>query len=172
MKRHLIALAALFPCMAASASPLKPDLAGLSFLVGDWSSGRGNVADTGGTSTGTSSITPEAGGAVLLRRDHTNLYSPSGTPSGGFDQIMMIYSESGQVHADYADGTHIIHYTFAKIDPGRSVTFTTATIPGAPLFKLAYTLSNPSTLTVSFAVIPPHGASFLPIATGTLTKAP
>ncbi len=165
-----VALGSVLACFTARAAPLKPDLAGLSFLIGDWSSGRGQVADTGGTSTGTSSIRSEAGGAVLLRRDHTNLFSASGAPTGGFDQIMMIYPESGQIHADYADGTHIIHYVSAKVDAGRSVIFTTAELPGAPQFKLAYTLTNASTLTVSFSVIPPHGANFLPIATGTLTK--
>jgi hypothetical protein len=170
MRFHLIALAALVPSMTAQASPLKPDLSGLSFLVGDWSSGRGKVADTGGTSTGTSSVTPEAGGAVLLRRDHTNLYSASGDPAGGFDQIMMIYTEAGQLRADYADGTHIIHYISATVDPGRSVVFTTALIPGAPLFKLAYTMTNASTLAVAFSMVPPGGSSPRPIATGTLTK--
>jgi hypothetical protein len=55
--------------------------------------------------------------------------------------------------------------------PGRSVTFTSAAQPGAPTFKLAYELTAPGVLSVSFMMAPPGGAPFQPIATGILTKA-
>ncbi len=70
---------------AAGLAPgLAPDLAGIGFLVGHWSSRfPGAVAETGGTSTGTISFTPEVGGRVLLRRDHVGLLDRSGRPAGG-----------------------------------------------------------------------------------------
>lgn len=170
MKPLAVSVVALAWGAHATAATLKPELAGLSFLAGDWSSGRGKVAETGETSTGTSQFVVEANGAVLLRRDHTRLFDASGNPAGGFDQIMMIYSEGGAIHGDYADGSHIIHYASAAIDPGRAVIFTSAAQPGAPVFRLAYTLDNPKTLAVNFSMAPPGGGPFHAIAIGTLKK--
>jgi hypothetical protein len=172
LKRYrttLCLLAALAPAHARAAA-LAHGLAGLGFLVGSWSSGQGKVAETGGTSTGSSVFTLEAGGGVLLRRDHTNLFTQAGKPAGGFDQIMMIYPDAGQIHADYADGSHIIHYTTASVRPGQSVTFISTAPPGAPAFQLAYSLANPTTLAVAFAMLPPGGGPARPIAVGTLHR--
>lgn len=167
-----VALLATPPAAPAQtpAQALKAPLGGIGFLVGDWSSGKGQVADTGGTSTGSSRVTVEAGGGVLLRKDHTELADAAGKPSGGFDQIMMIYPDGGAIHADYSDGSHLIHYTQAVVDPGKSVVFTSGAQPGAPIFKLAYALTKPTTLTVAFSMAPPGSSTFNPIATGSLTR--
>ena len=162
-----LALAVLFAAPVAFAEPeLQPKLAEIGFLVGDWSNGQGHVAEAGGTSTGASKVTVEAGGGVLLRRDHTSLYDRDGKPAGGFNQVMMIYPEDGTLHAEYSDGAHIIHYVTADVRPGRSVTFTSAIQPGAPVFRLAYELTAPDALVVTFGMIPP-GGTFQPIAVGT-----
>jgi hypothetical protein len=168
-----VVAAALLLAAPARADPpaLKPELAGLAFLVGHWTaSTRGQVQDTGGTSLGTTSFAPEADGAVLLRKDHVSLYDKAGGPAGGFDIIMMIYAEAGELHADYADGTHIIHYTSATLSPGRAVTFTSMVSPGAPTFRLAYALTAPRTLSIIFAVAPPGRQDFHPIASGVVAK--
>ena len=172
MKRLALAIVLAGSAVAshAQAPALRPDLAGVSFLVGDWSTGKGVVADTGGTSTGSSRITVAANGTVLLRQDRTNLFDKAGKPSGGFDQIMMIYPEGGTLHADYSDGTHVIHYTQAEVVPGKSVAFSSAKQPGAPVFGLTYTLTAPDTLSVAFGMTPPGATTFNPIATGTLHK--
>jgi hypothetical protein len=166
---------AVFALALCCASPafaqvtLKPDLAGLGFMVGQWKSNDGKVADTGGTSSGTSTISMEADGAVLLRRDHTETFDAKGKSTGGFDQIMTIYSENGALHADYIDGEgHVIHYASASIIAGKSVTFDSA--PGAgPPFRLVYELRAPTTLAVSFGLT--QSGQFHPIASGTLTRA-
>lgn len=175
--RSIAALAALLAMAAAPPAPAQPvatqsPLAGLTFLIGDWSSGRGEVADTGGTSSGRSTITSEAGGAVMLRRDHTDLFDKAGRPMGGFDQIMMIYPEAGTVRADYSDGAHVIHYVSATVEPGAAVTFTSTVSPGVPAFRLAYRLTEPDRLSVWFGMAPPGGGDFRPIATGELRKRP
>ena len=141
----------------------------MDFLLGNWASGTGRVADTGGTSKGSSSITPEAGGAVILRRDHVLLFDKTGKPAGGFDSLMTIYQTGAAIHADYFDGTHIIHYVSATVDPGRSVVFDTAAGTGAPSFRLIYK-RNQNRLAVSFAMAPPGQNAFHPIADGTLTR--
>jgi hypothetical protein len=154
---------------AAHAAPLKPALAGLSFLVGTWTSGAGKVAETGGSSKGLSQMTAEAGGAVLLRRDHVALFDKAGKPAGTFDILMTIFAEAGAVHANYFDGDHIINYASADIVPGKSVTFTSGAAPGAPTFRLIYTQVGQE-LVISFAMAPPGQSSFHPIADGTLHR--
>ena len=170
MKAAALALVMAGLAVVAHAQPVKPDLASVGFLVGDWSSGKGVVAETGGSSTGSSRITVAANGAVLLRQDRTNLFDKAGKPTGGFDQIMMIYPEGGTLHGDYSDGTHVIHYTHADVVPGKSVTFSSAQRPGLPVFSLTYALTAPDTLSVTFGMTPPGASTFNPIATGTLHK--
>jgi hypothetical protein len=106
--KPLILAAALAALMAApAAAKAAPALQGISFLLGHWISGIGKVAETGGTST----ITLQPGGFAMLRLDHTVLFDPAGKRQGSFDQVMLIYPEAGALHADYADGTHVIHYS-------------------------------------------------------------
>lgn len=173
MRSATFVLAALLMASAASAQTpsLKGTLQGLDFLVGHWSTPtQGQVADTGGSSTGEINFTPEVGGSVLLRKDHVSLYDAAGKPTGGFDIMMMIYPDAGGIHADYADGDHIIHYTSASVNPGHAVTFVSASSPATPTFKLSYVLSKPNVIDIDFSMAPPGGADFHPIATGSATK--
>jgi hypothetical protein len=173
VNRFLLAvlLAAPFVSTAvAQPAHLSPALAGLSFLVGDWSSTDGKVADTGGTSSGSSHITVAAGGAALVRQDHTDLRDAHGKPSAGFDQIMLIYAEAGAIHAEYTDGTHVIHYRTTSVTPGRAVTFVSDQAQGGPIYRLNYDLAKSGLLSVNFQVAPPGGIYRL-IAAGTLHSA-
>ena len=136
--------------LGAEAPGPGPQLAGLAFLVGDWQVGQGLIANTGGKATGRSSITLEAGGNVILRRDHTDLFSAAGQPTGSFEQIMMIYPEGGMIHADYSDGKHVVHYVGTDIVAGHAVTFTTMARPDAATFRLRYELAGPKSLMVAF----------------------
>jgi hypothetical protein len=173
MKPLILALALAVAASSAAAQPaqLKPELAGIGFLVGDWTSGAGKVAGIGGTSTGGSLITVEADGGALLRRDHTEVFDAHGKPAGAFHQVMLIYPEGGSLRADYSDGEgHVIHYLSAAVIPGHSVVFTGASQPGAPTFRLGYTLSATGDLAVEFGMIPPGGRALRPIASGVLSK--
>jgi hypothetical protein len=114
----------------ATAQTAPSPLDGLSFLVGDWT-GTGK-SENGGTDTGRSSIQRIVGGNALLRRDHTDVTDKNGKLIESFDQIMLIYPEGGTLHADYLDGTHVIHYIHAVIQPGQSVQFITDTSAKAP----------------------------------------
>ncbi len=166
----IVLIAVTATAATAQSMALKPGLAGVAFLVGTWGNGDGKVADTGGTSTGTSTISSEVDGSVLLRRDHTDLFGTDGRPAGSFEQLMVIYPEDGTLHADYSDGTHIIHYTSAIVVPDRSVVFTTATLANAPTFRLSYEKTNATTLAIRFEIEPPGQTAFHLIASGTLQK--
>lgn len=168
-----VAVAALAAtCAQAQAPPLDPQLSGLAFLTGRWTGGRGQVADTGDSSTGASVITIEANGGALLRRDHTELFDKGGKSKGGFDQVMLIYPDDGSLKADYSDGVHVIHYTRATVTAGRAVRFESETRPGAPTYRLSYDLVSPDALKVDFTMAAPGGVDFRPVATGTLRRAP
>jgi hypothetical protein len=171
-KAVLLVFAALCVQPLAYASDISTPLSGLSFLVGQWGSAKGVVADTGGTSTGHSTFTVEADGALLLRRDHTDLFDKSGKSSGGFNQVMTIYADHGALRADYIDAQHVIHYGHVDIEFGHSAVFTSVAQADAPTFKLVYSLENTQTLRVTFSMAPPGNTSFQPIASGTLTKSP
>jgi hypothetical protein len=171
MKLIAAATAILLASPAIAQPVLKPALAPIGFLVGNWDSGAGKVADTGGTSKGGSVFTMESDGTAILRRDHTELFDKAGKPAGGFHQTMLIYRDGGGVHADYVDGEgHAIHYTSAAVTPGKSVTFTSAAGQG-PVFRLTYELQSPDTLAVTFGMTPPGSDQFRAIASGTLKKA-
>src|SRR4051812_10314990 len=99
----VLAAAAASPMARAQpAATLKAPLAGIGFLVGDWASDNGKVADTGGTSKGASHVTVQADGWMLLRQDHNQLFDAHGKPAGGFSQTMVVYPEGGTLRADYA----------------------------------------------------------------------
>ncbi|THD63662.1 hypothetical protein [Phenylobacterium sp.] len=172
MRLALVALATLALAAPALAQPaLKPVLAPLGFLVGDWKSDAGKVADTGGTSAGTSHITVESDGWSLLRRDRTDLTGADGKPAGGFSQVMLIYTEAGGLRADYSDGEgHVIHYQQAKVRPGRSVTFMSPSDEGQPAYRLEYELKAPDTLAVTFGMLPQGTSTLHTIATGVLHR--
>ncbi len=88
----LVVLAfAMLPSSArAQTTALAPGLAPIAFLLGSWTSDDGTVADTGEHARGRSEITAEAGGAAILRRDHTDLSTAAGKATESFDQIMLI----------------------------------------------------------------------------------
>ena len=167
-------VAGIMLCLAtpAVAQPaLKAPISDIGFIVGQWKSDDGKVADTGETSKGESVISIEADGNALLRRDRTHTFAASGQETGSFGQIMMIYPERGALHADYDDGEgHVIHYVSAIVNPGKSVTFKSVE-NGGPVFRLTYDLQSPDTMVVTFGMVPPGQTTFRPIASGTLVRA-
>jgi hypothetical protein len=163
-----IVLAAVLCATGAQAQTLPPLLADVAFLMGDWHGDGRSEKDH--INHGTSSIHLIVGGNALLRKDHTDVTDKVGKKLESFDQIMLIYPEGGTLHADYLDGGHVIHYTRAGIEPGRSVAFHSDATATAPEFTLTYTKTGDHTLGVNFAMHPPGAAGIVVLATGTLKR--
>jgi hypothetical protein len=159
-----LGLVSLAPAFAAPAT-LSPAMQPLAFLIGHWTATDGR-AENKVIAKGVSNIEPAAEGAALLRRDRTDLFSSDGKPLQSFEQVMLIYPEGGALHGDYFDGTHVIHYVSATVDPGKSVTFLTAATPGPPRFRLTYTARGPDGFNVKFEMAPPGASDFTVIASG------
>ncbi len=164
----LFLFAALVAAAPAQAQALSPPLAGLAFLVGDWSGTGKSENDT--TDKGTSSIRPVVGGNAMLRQDHNDVTDKAGKPVESFDQIMLIYPDGGTLHADYLDGAHTIHYVTADVQPGRSVRFETAPAAKAPAFRLTYAKSSADGLDITFEMQPPGAPAWIAVAKGTVTR--
>jgi len=123
------------------------------FLVGDWV---GEGSSKAGQGQGAFSFKEELGGAILVRRDHTDYPATNGKPAFSLDVMMVIYAESGQLRATYFDSEkHVIHYTAQSVVPGTSVQFVSAQEPGAPAFRLTYTKTSNDKMSVKFELSPP-----------------
>ncbi len=146
-------------------------LSTVQFLVGDWAGGGGTDA---GRAQGTSSIKPDLGGHVLVRRDHTEFPAAKGQPAASMDALMLIYSSptDGRLHATYTDsGGHAIQYTAAHVEPGRRVEFDSDASPNAPTFRLTYAITGLKDLEIRFEMAAPGTPSvFHPVAVGTLRR--
>ncbi|HLK25831.1 MAG TPA: hypothetical protein VKT30_14350 [Caulobacteraceae bacterium] len=144
----MVAGVALAGSIAAQAQALSPELAQIGFLVGDWVAAPGNASPD----RGHASIHPIVGGAALMRNDHHEVVDPrTGKVTASFDQVMPIYAEGGTLRGDYLDGTHVIHYTHARVEPGRSVEFLTAD-DARPAYRLTYTKDGAGELGIRFEI--------------------
>lgn len=165
----LSALALAAAAEVAQAQALSAAMAPLGFLVGAWNGVEARTAD-GGEPRGSFTIEPTAGGAALLRRDHSQVFRADGSLAQTLDQVMLIYPEGGQLRADYFDGTHVIHYAKVEVDPGQSVRFTTAAQTGAPTYSLTLSRLGLDEVTVRFEVAGPGQPAFHLIAAGTARR--
>jgi hypothetical protein len=166
-----LALAATATATAtvAQAQALSAAMAPLGFLIGTWNGVDGRTAD-GGEPRGSFTIEPAAGGAALLRRDHGQVFRPDGALVLTLDQVMLIYPEGGGLRADYFDGTHVIHYAKAEVEPCQSVRFTSAVQTGAPTYSLTLRRLGNDEVTVRFEVAGPGQSAFHLIAAGTARR--
>jgi len=123
------------------------------FLVGDWV---GEGSSKAGQGQGAFSFKEELGGAILVRRDHTDYPATNGKPAFSLNVVMIIYAESGQLRATYFDSEkHVIHYTSKSVVPGTSVQFVSGQAPDAPTFRLTYTKTGDDKLSVKFELAQP-----------------
>ena len=145
-------LAGLAMALAAGAARADPALIGplapLEFMVGDWGSADASGAGAGGVS----SIHPDLGGRILVRRDHVQIRA-----GGSFDIYMVAYPDGDAARADFIDTEgHTIHYGVTP-GPGPSAVFEAAGSAQSPGFRLTYTAAGADRLHVRFEIASPGG---------------
>ncbi len=138
---------------AASVWAAAPDAwSSLQFLLGDW-----DAVAKPGEPAGWSSFTSEAGGRVIVRRNHAEYPASQGRPAGVHDDLLVIYREGdpAAVRAIYFDNEkHVIHYALEAAADGRAV-FVSEAAPNAARFRLSYTKLPDGRLSGKFEIAPP-----------------
>jgi tetratricopeptide (TPR) repeat protein len=122
------------------------------FVLGEW------VAEGGGEpgqGTGVFSFLPDLQQRVLVRRNHVDYPETPSQPAFAHDDLLVVYLEDMQpVRAIYFDNEgHVIRYT-AEANDGRAV-FLSDALPAAPRFRLSYSKTAESALTIRFEIAPP-----------------
>jgi hypothetical protein len=145
----LIGLASAQAQTHKTGNPFDP----VRFLIGDWV---GEGSSKAGQGQGAFSIKEDLGGAILVRRDHTDYPATDGKPAFSLDVLMVIYPEGGQLRATFFDSEkHVIHYTAKSVVPETSVQFVSVEAAGAPTFRLTYTKTGDDKMSVKFEIAPP-----------------
>ncbi len=164
----LFLFAALVAAAPAQAQALSPPLAGLAFLVGDWSGTGKSENDT--TDKGTSSIRPVVGGNAMLRRDHNDVTDKAGKP---VEKLRPDHADlSGRQHAARRLSRWRTHDPLCdgRRSARRSVRFETAPAAKAPAFRLTYAKSSADGLDITFEMQPPGAPAWIAVAKGTVTR--
>lgn len=125
-------------------------LAPYQFLLGSWI-GIGEQAGATGGFTFKFDVQQH----VIVRTNYSNTPATPGRPAARHDDLMVIYIESGTVHADYFDSEgHVIRYV-TTVTPD-AVAFVSVANPSEPRYRLTYRRGpGADTLTGAFEVAPP-----------------
>jgi len=150
MRGPTTVLLSLIAASAALAGP-PPELEPYAFLVGEWTAtGSGQP----GVGTGTATFTRTLQDHALVRTSFAEYPAASGRPATRHDDLMVLYAQSGAVHADYYDSEgHVIRYAVSSDAPGHAV-FVSEAAPGQPVFRLTYQRAG-DVLRGEFAIAPP-----------------
>jgi hypothetical protein len=135
----------------------------LNWLIGDWV---GEGSGQPGRGNGTFSFHFELNNNVIIRKSHSEYPAMGDRPAVIHDDLMTIYPDNSgnAVKAIYFDNEgHVINYNITY--PDNLVVFTSEKIPGAPVFRLVYSLIDPETSNTRFE-ISQDGAKFTPYVEG------
>ncbi len=163
---------------AAAAAPAAPPAPEESFgppwtaLLGGWTGeGQGQPGAGGGIATFALDLEKH----ILVRRAQSDYPAAEGRPAVHHEDLLIIYPESGgaAVRAIFFDNEgHVIEYAASWSADGQALTFTSATRPGAPTFRLGYRVLDPESLSVAFDIAPPGSGTFKPYVSGVMRRSP
>ena len=124
---------------------------GLRFVVGAWT---GEGGGGPGQGSGEFSFRFDLQGKVLVRKNVSRYPATGQKPASTHEDLMVLYSESGRIRADYYDSEdHVIRYEVTAA-PG-SVIFLSDAAPSQPRYRLTYTALGPNRLAIKFEIAPP-----------------
>ena len=114
-----------------------PALQPLTFLVGSWEPTEAPKGSTGGCE-----FYPSVDGHLIVRSNYADYPATDKEPGHFHDDMMVIFVEREEVHADYYDNEgKVIRYTVSVPDSHHAV-FLSAPSDAEPKFRLSYTLSD------------------------------
>jgi hypothetical protein len=141
------AMLAMAAMLAAGGSPeVAAEWKELAPLLGDWTAvGTGKP----GEGTGGFTLTPDAGGKVLVRRSFAEY-----PKQPRHDDLMVIYREGGAIKASFFDSEgHVIRYAVTAGE--KKAVFLSEPGPG-PRFRLTYDWGDAQALKILFEVAAPN----------------
>jgi hypothetical protein len=125
-------------------------------LIGVWKAeGKGNP----GEGQGSFSFAYDLQNRVILRKSRTDYPAAEGRPAFAHDDLLVIYADeaSHRFRGNYFDNEgHVIRYTAEFSPDGKTVTFVSDPAPSQPAFRLTYTMTEPTTLSIKFEIAPPN----------------
>ena len=139
--------------MSAEQSTSEHAWTALHVLLGQWVG-----EEESGKGTGWFSFTPDVQEQVLVRKNHADYPATVDRPAFSHDDLMIVYRDSSakELRAIYFDNEgHIIHYTVAVLEGGKTIQFLSEISPSRPGYRLTYTLMSRDTLTLTFEIAPP-----------------
>jgi hypothetical protein len=138
---------------AQQSSP-KPDWSAFQFLLGEWTGeGSGNPGQGNGIFTFSLDLQDH----VIIRRNQSDYPETKTHAAFSHNDLMLIYQEPGKsARAIYFDNEdHTIQYNANISENGKSITFTSDSLPAKPQFQLTYTLLSDDSLLITFEIAPP-----------------
>jgi hypothetical protein len=155
---------------SASAEEAKDPLAVAAPLVGRWE------ADPDPKTPGANGWTVferAAQGRALVRKNHAQYPATQERPASAHDDVMLLFSENGQLRAEYVDNEgHVIRYQVQAPIASTLVFLSEAGAPG-PRFRLTYTWPSKDRLDLTFEIAPPGPTSeFKPYIQARLHRTP
>jgi hypothetical protein len=138
--------------MAAQDQPVKARWVAWQPFLGTWVGG-----GTGqpGQGAGEFTLEPELQGSVMVRHNFAEYPATKDKPGYRHDDLMVIYADGDQTHADYWDNeNHGIHYDVQVA--GNKLVFLSDEAQAGPRYRLTYVKNGADALTLTFEIAPPN----------------
>jgi hypothetical protein len=141
-----ICVAALLMCPTLLHAQAPIGLDALQFMQGKWV---GDGTSEAGQGSGYFTFDPDLGGKVWIRRNHSEYPQPNGKPPAVHEDVMIVYTDGGLVHAFYTDTeNHTIPYRVTISADKKTITFLSDPPTGQPRYRLTYVRLEPGYMTV------------------------
>jgi hypothetical protein len=164
--RCCFAFALLFALVQSDVRAQSDPFAGLHFLLGEW-----RAVDTPPGEAGAFTFKLEVQNHVIVRSNEATYAATAHRPASRHDDLLIVYSESGSLKADYFDSEgHVIRYAVTAPED-HVVVFVSNPIPHEPRYRLTYRAGANGALLGSFEIAPPDSpGTFKPYLSWKATK--
>jgi len=140
--------------LSAQQSSSKPDWSAFQFLLGEWT---GEGSGDPGQGNGSFTFSLELQDQIIVRRNQSDYPETKTHAAFSHNDLMVIYPESGKPSsAIYFDNEgHTIQYKTNIAENGKSIIFTSDSLPAKPRFQLTYNSISNASLLITFKIAPP-----------------